>query len=128
MVQSNNKPEDTKKIEFKPAKKQNLSSMKKKGAQILDEVATKKTELYKIQRKDYEWKVAARKIYGRILIALLILQNIAVFTLVFWAFISGKLGDLQTVFSILVPATLGETAFMVKTIIEWLFKDINYPE
>jgi hypothetical protein len=105
------------------------------SAQFIKAVKTEKPILtdqastfFEIRQKDYDWKLTARKTYGKILLILLILQNIAVFGLVFWAFISGKMKDLQLIFSILVPATLGETAFMVKTIVEWLFKDINYPE
>lgn len=93
----------------------------------LEKKMQRQDEFLNIQKDDYEWKVKARKNYGKILLGLLIVQNLAVFILVFWAFISGNLDDLQVIFSILIPATLGETAYMVKTIVEWLFKDINYP-
>jgi hypothetical protein len=81
-----------------------------------------------IQKDDYTWKVNARKRYGWILMALLICQNIFVFGFLVAALMINKLGELQIIFSVIVPATLGETAYMVKVIIQWLFKDINYPK
>ncbi len=84
-------------------------------------------EFSDLQLEDYTWKVIARKNYGKILVALLILQNIAVFGMVIYALVYEKIGDLQIVFGVLIAATLTETAYMVKVIVEWMFKDINYP-
>lgn len=80
-----------------------------------------------IQKEDYSWKVTARKKYGWVLMILLICQNIFVFGFLILALLSNKLTELQIIFSVIIPATLGETAYMVKVIIQWLFKDINYP-
>ncbi|MFW5702730.1 MAG: hypothetical protein ACOCXP_02065 [Candidatus Dojkabacteria bacterium] len=84
-------------------------------------------EFIDLQVEDYTWKIRSRKIYARVLTILLISQNILVFGLVVLAMINDQLQELQAIFAVLVAATLGETAFMVKVIIEWLFKDINYP-
>ena len=61
-----------------------------------------------------------------ILITLLLLQNAAVYGLVIWALFAGKLADLQIVIGVVISATLGETYLMVRIMIEWLFKDIDY--
>jgi len=84
-------------------------------------------EFVEIQKKDYSWKVDARKPYGYALMFLLFLQNFLVFGILIWALAADKLAELQIIFSVIIPATLVETAYMVKVIIEWLFKDINYP-
>lgn len=84
-------------------------------------------EFIDLQLEDYSWKIRSRKSYGRVLVGLLIAQNIIVFSLVAGALATGKMQDLQLIFGVLITATLGETAYMVKVIIEWLFKDINYP-
>jgi hypothetical protein len=85
-------------------------------------------EFVDLKLEDFSWKIKARKTYGKVLMAILIIQNLVVFGLVTGALLLNKMADLQLVFGVLVTATLGETAFMVKVIIEWLFKDINYPE
>lgn len=84
-------------------------------------------EFVDLQLEDYSWKIRSRKSYGKVLVGLLIAQNMIVFSLVSYALAAGKMQDLQIIFGVLISATLGETAFMVKVIIEWLFKDINYP-
>lgn len=84
-------------------------------------------EFIDLKLEDFTWKIKARKTYGWILVVLLFAQNIVVFSLVIGALLFDKMQDLQIVFGVLVTATLGETAYMVKVIIEWLFKDINYP-
>ncbi len=85
------------------------------------------TEFTDLQLEDYTWKVGSRKIYGRVLIGLLLVQNAFVFGLVGYAIVTGNIQDLQLIFAVLVTATLGETAYMVKVIVEWLFRDIQYP-
>lgn len=80
-----------------------------------------------VRYEDILWRVVARKKVGWTLIWLLIIQNLVVFGLVAWAFYTGQLQDLQIIFGVLIPATLGETAYMVKTIVSWLFTDIEYP-
>jgi hypothetical protein len=85
-------------------------------------------EFVDLQLEDFTWKIRARKSYGWVLISLLIAQNLVVFSMVGVALLLGEIEDLQLIFAVLVSATLGETAFMVKVIVEWLFKDINYPE
>ena len=95
-------------------------SSKVKGQTTID-------EFVEIQKQDYSWKVGARKPYGLALMLLLFLQNFLVFGILIWALATDKLAELQIIFSVIIPATLVETAYMVKVIIEWLFKDINYP-
>lgn len=85
-------------------------------------------DFLQLQHEDYQWKVGSRKWSSVILFFLLLFQNFVVFGLVAYALLKGKLDQLQIIFGVLVPATLGETVLMVKIIVEWLFSDINYPE
>jgi hypothetical protein len=79
-----------------------------------------------LRLRDYTEKLDSRRSMKWILISLLLVQNFAVYSLVAWALINGKLADLQVVLGIVISATLGETYLMVKIMIEWLFKDIDY--
>lgn len=105
------------------ASNQSLSPLMDEGDVFLESSG----EFIDLQLEDYSWKIRSRKSYGRVLVGLLIAQNIIVFSLVAGALATGRMQDLQLVFGVLITATLGETAYMVKVIIEWLFKDINYP-
>lgn len=82
--------------------------------------------LLRLRVEDTEWRVWFRKRLGWILIGLLIIQNVVVFSIIIFALIFGKVADLEIVFGCLIAATLGETAYVVKIIVEWLFRDINY--
>ncbi len=97
-------------------------------AAITSNIQPALSQFFEIQREDYSWKVKARKFYGRLLMSLLFIQNFFVFALIVLALFTDKLKDLQLIFSIIIPATLVETAFMVRVIIQWMFKDIEYPK
>lgn len=53
-------------------------------------------------------------------------QNIAVFTIIISALQKGEVKDLQLIFSALVAATLTETYFITKIIINFIFSTIDY--
>ncbi len=76
--------------------------------------------------EDVGWKLEARKGFSVIAAAVLIAQNIFVFKLVYMAFSYGELDKLQIVLSTLVGATLFETVGVVKIMVEFVFKDIDY--
>ena len=80
----------------------------------------------RLRIRDYTEKLDSRRSMKWILITLLLLQNAAVYGLVIWALFAGKLADLQIVIGVVISATLGETYLMVRIMIEWLFKDIDY--
>lgn len=80
----------------------------------------------RLRIRDYTEKLDSRRSMKWILIALLFIQNIAVYGLVAWALLNNRLADLQIVLGVVISATLGETYLMVKIMIEWLFKDIDY--
>jgi hypothetical protein len=80
----------------------------------------------RLRIRDYTEKLDSRRSMKWILITLLLLQNAAVYGLVIWALLTGKLADLQVVIGVVISATLGETYLMVRIMIEWLFKDIDY--
>jgi hypothetical protein len=83
-------------------------------------------EMQRLEREDNQWKLDARKRYGKIFVILLIAQNIVVFGLVIWAFCLDKLQPLSLVLAIIVNGTLVETAFLIRFIIKWIFADIDY--
>lgn len=80
----------------------------------------------KLRLRDYSEKLDSRKNTKWILICLLLVQNFAVYGSVAWSLINGTLDQLQLVLGVVITATLGETYLMVKIMIEWLFKDIDY--
>lgn len=86
-----------------------------------------------LELNDIEAKLRTRKWVAIVLFVLLYLQNAIVFLLLSYALISNDLTETQiSMFKILlpiiIPATLGETAFAIKIIIQWLFKEIEYPK
>lgn len=86
------------------------------------------TSILDSQLRDITWKIKTRARFGYSLLGLLFVQNVIAFGLVITAYIQGNLPDLEVIFGILIPATLLETAYSIKIIVEWLFKDINYTE
>lgn len=90
------------------------------------ELSSVTLELLKERIKDVQWRITARKFYGYMFLLLLFLQNAIVFYLVGNAYFANKLSTLQPVFAVLIPATLLETAYTVKIIVQWLFRDIDY--
>lgn len=85
-----------------------------------------KKVLLSLRNGDFGDRIALRKRVSYILLALLILQNVAVFTLVFIALFTNRLSDLQLVLSVLTTATLLETGYAIRNIVEFLFKEIPY--
>ncbi len=83
-------------------------------------------ENLKIQLKDNQWRVSARKWFAWLFLGLLAAQNVVVFGLVVFAYIAGSLDGLENMFSVLVSVTLGETYLVIKIIVEWIFHDIKY--
>lgn len=84
------------------------------------------TENLGIQLTDNTWRVAARKYFAWCFLGLLGVQNIIVYGLVIWAFVTGRLEDLSTVIGTIVTGTLVETYLVIRIIVEWIFQDINY--
>ena len=96
------------------------------GQEAIVENSKLERELFELKVKDHTWKIGARTIYARIFVGLLITQNIIVFTLVCIAYKTETLKNLSLVFSTLFTATLVETAYIIRIIVEWLFSDIDY--
>jgi len=99
---------------------------------IIDEEAIKiqssqiESDLLKLKVKDHTWRIEARDKYAQIFVGLLIAQNIAVFFLVYLAYALEDLKEVGTVLSVLVTATLIETGYIIKIIVQWIFSDIDY--
>lgn len=82
--------------------------------------------LTQIEVKDLQWIITERPRILKYFKWLLGSQNLFVFALVFIALLTGKLSELQIVFSVLVAATLTETAFAVRFMVKFLFQKITY--
>lgn len=82
--------------------------------------------LFGIEEEDMRWKLWARKWFSIVAFVFLIAQNYLVFALVYQAFYSDKLVQLQVILSILVTGTLAETVGAIKIMVEWVFRDIKY--
>jgi hypothetical protein len=72
------------------------------------------------QQLDWRPKVLRFTAWG------LVIQNILVFGLVTAGLFTHRLGDLKLVFSVLVGATLLQTAYIAKVMVQFLFSDIDY--
>ena len=81
-----------------------------------------------LRKNDITWRLKTRPCITWILVGLLLLQNIFIFGILYWAYCKNNLEELQTIFAIIVPATLIETAFMVREIIALVFKEIDYKD
>lgn len=75
---------------------------------------------------DNKQKIKARPFIAWGVGILLVLQNFAVFGLVYVALCSDKLHDLQIIFSALMAGTLTQSYFLLRLITEKVFGDIDY--
>lgn len=83
-------------------------------------------KLNRLKTVDVTTKIIIRILFIFFFLSLLGFQNFKVFTLVYKAQEQGKLGEFQVVLSILTSSTLAETYFVIKQIVKWLVKDIDY--
>ena len=84
------------------------------------------SSLDKIVLKDHDWRVRARSVYGDAFMVLLFVQNAIVFGIIVLAFFMGELKDLSLILGIVLTGTLGETYFVIRVIVQWIFSNINY--
>lgn len=84
--------------------------------------------LIQMEEEDLGWIIKQRGPAKTFFFVLLIAQNFLVFLLVFIALFWGRLQDLQLVFSVLIGATLAETAAIVRFIVQFLFTSIDYKQ
>jgi len=83
-------------------------------------------KILKLRSQDYQWRIEAREHYGYLIFQMLFCQNIAVFGLVYLAFFTHELKDLQLILGTVITGTLTATYFSINYLIKWLFTDINY--
>ncbi len=76
--------------------------------------------------KEIRFKQYFRILSSSFFALLLAGQNIAVFTVIIISLQKGTVKDLQLIFSALVAATLTETYFITKIIINFIFSTIDY--
>ncbi len=92
------------------------------------EIITQNKAFEKLCYDDYRSRLESRKNYGRLIVALLIIQNLSIYTLI--GYLAGwniaALQQLQWLFSVLVSGTLTETYFVFNHVIRWLFNEVDY--
>ncbi len=81
-------------------------------------------ELINLRLDDIKWRIRRRPVYGALLIGLLFVQNLAVFAWLFW--MGPNISKVENAFNFLITGTLIETALIVRIIVEWLFKEIDF--
>ena len=103
--------------EFKTRKVESRASLTVKGWRA----GLRSTEI-----DDHKQKIRARPYIAWGVGTLLVLQNFAVFAIVYIALRNGTLEDLQLVFSALIAGSLTQSYFLLRLITEKVFGDIDY--
>jgi hypothetical protein len=85
-----------------------------------------KNKLDKARLQEINFKYYGRIIFSVFFGLLLATQNYVIFDLVYTAFDQNVLPDIQMVLGIIVPATLTETYFITKIIIQFIFDKTDY--
>lgn len=83
-------------------------------------------ELDKARTLDIKVKIVLRIAYALFFGWLLTTQNIYVFNIIKESQKVGGLSEIQPLLAVVVPATLAETYFIVRIMVEWTFSDIDY--
>ncbi len=107
---------------FRPSKlpKQVQATKARKKSESLQE------KLNKERLKEIHFKNTSRNLSIIFFSLLLLFQNLAILYIVYLALESNKLKDLQLIFAGLVAATLTETYFIAKKIIDFVFSNTDY--
>ncbi len=87
---------------------------------------TLQEQLNKERLREIQFKNSFRKSLSIFFAVLLTLQNVAVFLVIFYVIAHNQLKDLQLIFSVLTGATLIETYFVTKIIINFVFSTTDY--
>ncbi len=81
---------------------------------------------WRMELQEIAWKNKSRKIYGFIFTALLVVQNCFLAYFVYKAYTQWRIKELQFVLPIIIPATLLETAYIIRIMMEWIFSNTDY--
>ena len=103
-----------------------LDDPKKIAAELDGPLRENIRQLLECETIDIRWRLSARRVFAWGACTLLVIQNIAVFVLVYFAFFYNALQQLQPIIGILVSATLLETVGLIKIMVDSVFKDITY--
>jgi hypothetical protein len=87
-----------------------------------------KTQFMNTFTKDLKSRVDMRKPVAISIGLFFLFQNIVVFALLGIGFFLKTDYDLRAVIAIVIPATVGTTAFALKEVVKLLFKDIQYQD
>lgn len=107
------------KSKFTPVKRNLLKD-------VQEESFNTRNELQKERIKEIRLKNNLKKGFAAFFTMLLLIQNISVFGLLYWALMTNQLDRLGIIFATLVSATLLETYAIAKVIVNWMYKDTDY--
>lgn len=79
-----------------------------------------------LANKDYVWRIKNRGIFAWTIMSILIGQNLLIYLLIYIAFVTHQLANLQLILGVLLSGTLVETYFTLNHVVKWLFNDIDY--
>lgn len=79
-----------------------------------------------LANKDYQWRIKNRGIFAWVIMGILVTQNLMIYSLIYIAFFTHQLAQLQVILGVLLSGTLVETYFTLNHVVKWLFNDIDY--
>lgn len=79
-----------------------------------------------LELSDIRWKNWARKFFGYAFTTLLALQNIALGYFIFKSYADFRTEELHLMLTVIIPATLIETAFIIRIMVTWIFSNTDY--
>jgi hypothetical protein len=78
--------------------------------------------------KDLDWRILNRGKVWKFTSIFFAIQNLIVFGIVGASFVFKPAFDLTTVFSIIIPVSLGTTAYAIKEVTKFLFNEVDYTQ
>jgi len=79
-----------------------------------------------IRNKDFEWRVKNRGKFGWSILAFLVAQVLAIFSLIFHAYSYDKLKEIQFLFGTIFTVLVIQNYLTLNFLIKWLFSEIPY--
>lgn len=100
------------------------SSVSEQSRQSVEQFA----QLHTMELRDVNQQITMRPIVAIFFAILLLYQNILVFGFVAWALQTGKMAELQLIFSVLIAGSLLQSYKISQLIVNKLFEPIDYAD
>lgn len=118
-------PKEILSVKFKDFKR---PSFKEREANRQDQSAELALSLERLRVKDIKWRVRRRGFVTYIAYLLLFIQNFGVGYLIWLPIHQNRQMSLAyyQLMTVLIGATLTESAYIIRMIVQWLFKEVSY--